>query len=66
MLSQLTISNNKLLSHMGRKCHNHNIRFEMKITRLQHLTDHESSQELHQLGEILVTLVQNLPLTKLA
>jgi hypothetical protein len=66
MLSQLTISNNKLLSHMGRKRHKYNIRFEMKITRLQHLTDRESSQELHQLGEIPVSLVQNLPLTKLA
>jgi hypothetical protein len=51
MLSQLANSNDKLLSHMGRKCHNHNIRFEMKITRSQHPTDLKSSQGLHQLGE---------------
>jgi hypothetical protein len=51
MLPQLTISNDKLLPHMERKCHNHNIRFEMKITRLQHPTDFESSQGVHQLGE---------------
>jgi hypothetical protein len=51
MLSQLTISNEKLLSHMGRKCHNHNIKFELKITWLHHPTYLKSSQVLHQLGE---------------
>jgi hypothetical protein len=51
LLSELTILDDKLLSHIGRKCHNHNIRFEMKITRLQHPIDFKSSRGLHQLGE---------------